>query len=78
MKLSEDDTSALFNMSGIIKRPAKLQLPKFEFENEIELKEILKNTGLEYLFKPGDFNGMFSRSGNMYISDVIQKSYIKV
>jgi len=55
-----------------------VSLPKFEYESEIPLKEILKEMGLAEAFSgEADLNGLGSGVvGNPYISDVFQKAKI--
>ena len=55
-----------------------LEMPRFEFEYERTLAEDLKSMGLEVAFSDteADFSGITSR--DLYISDVIHKTYIKV
>lgn len=55
-----------------------LEMPRFEFEYERSLAEDLKSMGLEVAFSDteADFSGITPR--DLYISDVIHKTYIKV
>lgn len=80
----EDFENALKN-----KKPTyvKVHLPKFEFKSEsINLVDYLKNMGVEKAFEKTcrDFNTMFTVKGKdkdemkFYISDVIQKTFVKV
>ena len=58
-----------------------VQIPKFEFEKEINLVELLKDMGIQRAFnsKEADFSKMASSdAGNIYISDVRQKGFISV
>jgi len=56
----------------------KVYLPRFEFEFERSLGEDLKEMGLEIAFSPeeADFSGISPM--DLFISDVIHKTYIKV
>ena len=61
------------------KRNAKihLELPKFKFESEIPLVEILKNLGLTKMFKSGaNFKGISYMP--LRVSDAVQKAVIEV
>ena len=61
------------------KRNAKvhLELPKFKFESEIPLVEILKKLGLTKMFEPdANFKGISNMP--LHVSDAIQKAVIEV
>ena len=60
-----------------------IHLPKFEFKSDsIRLVDYLKNMGVNEAFKKSckDFNTMFTTKErmNFYISDVMQKTFVKV
>lgn len=55
-----------------------LGLPKFTFEYEKSLKEVLKSMGMEVAFSTSaDFSGILE-GGGLYISDVKHKTFIEV
>ena len=56
-----------------------LSLPKFELEFSSELNKVLQKLGMKEAFDPGkaDLTGM-RKEGNIYISKVIQKTYLKI
>ena len=56
-----------------------VQMPRFKFAFNLELKEALKKMGMEQAFSPAlsDFSGI-SGDPDLYISSVIHKSYIDV
>ena len=56
-----------------------LTLPKFELEFSSELNNALQKLGMKDAFDPGkaDLTGM-RKEGNIYISKVIQKTYLKI
>ncbi len=61
----------------------KLYLPKFTLEYKIELNDVLKALGMEIAFDAdqADFGGIADLSqllGNLYISKVLHKTYVKV
>lgn len=58
-------------MAGI-----RLYLPRFEVEFEAHLCRALTAAGLGAIFNAGDFTNM-TASGEMEVSDVIQKVYVK-
>lgn len=55
-------------------------LPRFKFEYEVSLKEILKKLGMECAFDPqsADFSGMHPAPPEIYISEVKHKTYVDV
>lgn len=57
----------------------ELSLPKFELEFSSQLNNVLQNLGMKDAFNPAkaDLTGM-RKEGNLYISKVIQKSYLKI
>ena len=57
----------------------KLSMPKFKFEYETGLNDIMKNLGIEVAFDANraDFTKMVDH-GNMFIADSIHKTYIGV
>ena len=56
-----------------------LQLSKFEIEFKENLNDILSDLGMYEAFNPitADFTGL-REEGNLYISQVIHKTYLKV
>lgn len=78
-ELSEKRLTSLFeNPTQIQVRTA---IPKFEAEYSITLNEVLKELGIQEVFDPAkaDFSKMgTSGNGNLYISDVVHKTYISV
>lgn len=60
----------------------KLYLPRFEAEYEVpQLKEQLQALGITAPFGPGDLTRAVTdqdASGNLYVSDVLQKVFVKV
>lgn len=56
-----------------------LSMPKFDFETDINLPDLLKEMGMTDAFSPGaaDFGGM-AEGGGLYISAALHKGTIKV
>ena len=57
------------------------EIPKFEAEYEVELKDILTSMGMEDAFdeEKADFSGIgTSEDGSIYIGRVLHKTYISV
>lgn len=68
-------------LSDTIDADIRASLPKFEAEYSVEMKNVLKSMGMTTAFDSGqaDFSGIgFSSDGNLYISDVIHKTFIAV
>lgn len=58
-----------------------VSMPKFTFEYEIQLNEVLKSLGMPAAFDSGaaDFTGMARSSrGNIYIDEVVHKTFISL
>ena len=74
---SQIDYSVLQDiMSGIERKQVQLQMPKFEFESEFNLKEILQEMGMaSAFFESADFSGM-TGSKRLFIEDVLHKAFI--
>ncbi|MCL1865931.1 MAG: serpin family protein [Oscillospiraceae bacterium] len=56
-------------------------LPKFTFEYDIVMNDLLIEMGMESAFDPGlaDFSRLgYSEAGNIFISEVLHKTYIEV
>ncbi len=62
------------------KMEGEIGLPRFQFEYDIALKEILKKMGMESAFEPqrADFSKMITALPGPYISEVKHKTYIDV
>lgn len=59
-------------------RRVALALPRFKFESDFNLNKTLSKMGMSLAFSPGaDFSGM-TGSRNLFISEVIHKSFIDV
>jgi serpin B len=57
----------------------QLSMPKFEFESEFFLQDVLRDMGMPAAFEPGlaDLSGM-DGSRDLYIDEVIHKAYVGV
>ena len=66
-------------MDGFKSAQVHLQLPKFEVKFSEKLNEILKDLGMYKAFDSeyADFTGL-RKEGELYISEVIHKTYLKV
>jgi serpin B len=58
----------------------RVVMPKFKNESEFSLKQSLSELGMKDAFIPfqADFSGMDGNKANLYISDAIHKSFVKV
>jgi serine protease inhibitor len=68
-------------MSGFVERDGHIALPRFKVKFRISLKKTLKELGMDVAFSPNhaDFSNMCSlSSGNVYISDVLHKTFLEV
>ena len=83
--LAEDDISLEKVLTETVKNErfertyVKFGMPKFKIESDIDLNEMLMNSGILTAFdgNSADFTNMFD-SGNMAITDVRHKTYINV
>ena len=65
-------------LEGMFETVIQINLPKFEVEFYMKLKEVLQRLGMESAFGAGaDFSGI-NGAGGLYIDDVIHKTYLKV
>ncbi len=63
---------------GMVYSPIRLTFPKFEFESEISLAQILADMGMPLAFSDAaDFSGMTGNK-DLFISDVFHKAYVNV
>ena len=59
-------------------RPVSLTFPKFEFESEVSLAQVLASMGMPSAFnEAADFSGMTGQE-DLFISDVFHKAYVNV
>lgn len=68
-------------MTGFQRRKGHIELPRFTMEFETSLASSLQRIGMKEPFSPGmaDFSRMGPiEKGNIYISDVIHKTYVDV
>ncbi len=68
----------IFN--GSKKENVYIQMPEFEIDNNINIKEMLKNMGVSNIFEPGEaeLSPMLKEGYNYYVSDIIQNTAISV
>jgi serine protease inhibitor len=61
-------------------RPGTLALPRFKLECSEQLIKALRAAGMECCFDPGraDFSGMLVEREPLFISEVLQKTYLEV
>ena len=65
-------------LAGLAYRPMYLNFPKFEFESEISLAQILAEMGMPSAFTEGaDFSGMTGIK-DLFITDVFHKAFVSV
>ena len=74
------DAARLAEWTGQVReREVDIYLPKFKFETQYELKELLSDMGMvdAFALPPADFSGM-SGQKDLYITKVIHKAIIEV
>lgn len=56
-----------------------LALPKFKIESKLDLKSILRNLGVHTAFDEyrADFSKIVDKGRNVFIGDIVQKTYLK-
>ncbi|MBN2074791.1 MAG: serpin family protein [Dehalococcoidales bacterium] len=64
-------------ISAIERKLVQLQMPRFEFESEFSLKDILREMGMASAFENADFSGMTGSKG-LFIADVLHKAFVLV
>ena len=75
-QLSSNTLNQILN--GLAYSPVALTFPKFEFESEISLAQILAEMGMPTAFSnTADFSGM-TGSKDLFISDVFHKAFVSV
>jgi serine protease inhibitor len=77
-ELNKDSISEKLN--SLRTGEVKLSLPKFEIEYGKSLETALKALGIKEMFsrESADLSAMGNSIGNLYVSDVLQKTYIRV
>lgn len=63
---------------GMDSKRVKLSLPKFKFDQKTSMKSTLERMGLEKIFEKTANYIRLSKSPELYISEIIQATYIKV
>lgn len=65
--------------SSLYEIEVNVEIPKFKFETEYNLNQLLINMGIKHAFNPGaaDFSKM-DGTKNLYISEALHKAYIEV
>jgi serpin B len=76
-ELNGDGFSAALAASSQLQ--VQISIPKFEFEFETSLVEIMQSRGMTLAFgDDADFSIMTDEKNDLYISDIIHKTYIRV
>ena len=77
-EISNDQNNLYSIINELSIQRVELELPKFELEYEVELKETLKNLGMFNAFSDNaNFDGL-SQEEKLKISSVVHKAYIKI
>jgi serpin B len=65
------------DLTGLSEDGMKLNMPKFTFESEYKLREVLAGMGMPAAFYGSDFAGMVP-GGGLWIDQVFHKAYVSV
>lgn len=67
-------------IGGLTTGSMSVYLPKFTLEYKIKLNEVLDALGMGEAFQPGvaDFSGMCCEPGDLYIDEVLHKTFVDV
>ncbi|RZB58816.1 Serpin domain containing protein, partial [Asbolus verrucosus] len=76
----EEQIEKVFAPQNFTSEFLNVALPKFKVESTLELKNALKNLGVEKAFNDteADLSGIAGDKGDLIISDALQKTYIDV
>ncbi len=72
-----DSTRVKDILAALQMKNVRLGMPRFEFESEFGLKEILSGMGMVDAFNQADFSGINGRK-DLFISEVLHKAYVSV
>jgi serpin B len=77
-RLTADEWNRMLGMFG--NREGDIALPRFKLEYSKSLADVLKAMGMDLAFSPGqaDFTGMGGQPGEVYIGDVLHKTFVEV
>lgn len=64
-------------IGGLKETPLKLYIPKFEYKNNYDLKQILPEMGMPSAFDDADFTGI-SEAGRLFLSNAYHETFIRV
>ena len=79
--VSSLDGNRLFDLVSNVKSiSVEAAIPKFEYEYSVKLSDTLKSMGMPIAFDDvnADFSGIGTSAGNIYIDEVLHKTYIQV
>uniref|UniRef100_A0A6P7H0J6 Antichymotrypsin-2-like n=1 Tax=Diabrotica virgifera virgifera TaxID=50390 RepID=A0A6P7H0J6_DIAVI len=75
----ENNIEKVFEPQPYTEVSVYLRLPKFTVETELNLKTILQSLGVRKIFKfDAELSGLAKNAKELYVSEVIQKAFIKV
>jgi serpin B len=73
-----DDAWLADALAGLLYGQIDLSMPRFEFESEVGLTQVLQDMGMPTAFSDAaDFSGM-DGTGGLFISDVLHKAFVSV
>ena len=64
--------------SGLSDHTVEMQIPKFSYESELELKPVLQSLGMELAFTEGeaDLSGITQAPGEIWVDEVYHKAFV--
>ncbi|RZC38754.1 Serpin domain containing protein [Asbolus verrucosus] len=76
----ENQIDRVFVPHNLTAEVVNVALPKFKIETKIDFKKVLPHLGVEAAFdaNKADLSGIAGKKGDLYISEVIQKTFIDV
>ena len=74
-----EQLNALLNGGETFEADVSVRLPKFKFQDKLELNDVLQSLGVGIIFSPdADFSGMCVDKDDIAVSRVLQESFIGV
>ncbi len=65
-------------IAGMAAHSVEMQIPKFSYEAEVELKPVLKSLGMELAFERGsaDLSGITKGPGEIWVDEIYHKAFV--
>lgn len=78
LKNLESQIEEIYKISKFNWEFVSVTIPKFKIETSVDFKTVLKKLGVTKAFRHADFSGLAGEKGEIFISDVLQKTFIEV